>query len=152
LGSLTTTSRKIELRPLEIGDYQKMIECWRGSELQIRTKGRDSRESIEKQMQKDGLQFTGAFDGEKLVGIAIASYDGRRGWINRLAILPQYRRRGLASALISKAENFLKSKGAKVIAALISSANTQSRRLFEKNGYQNMEDILYYSKRESPEA
>jgi ribosomal protein S18 acetylase RimI-like enzyme len=140
------------LRPLRIGDYQNIIECWIRSELPIKIKGRERRESIEKEMQNTGVLFIGAFEGEKLVGSAIANYDGRRGWINRLAILPEYRKRGLASALISKAERFLKSKGAKVIAALISRPNTSSRRLFEKNGYKNEGDILYYAKRESPEA
>jgi ribosomal protein S18 acetylase RimI-like enzyme len=152
LSNQAISNKKIVLRPLRIDDYQNMIECWNKSELPVKIKGRERRQSIEKEMQNTGVLFIGAFEGEKLVGLVIANYDGRRGWINRLAILPEYRKLGLASALVTKAEEFLKSKGAKVIAALISRPNTPSRRLFERNGYKNEEDILYYAKRESPEA
>jgi ribosomal protein S18 acetylase RimI-like enzyme len=152
LSNHAISNKKIVLRPLTIDDYQNMIECWNKSQLPVKIKGREGRQSIEKEMQNTEVLFVGVFEGEKLVGLVIANYDGRRGWINRLAILPEYRKLGLASALVTKAEEFLKSKGAKVIAALISRPNTPSRRLFERNGYKNEEDILYYAKRESPEA
>lgn len=152
MSSHASAKKGIASKPLRIADYQKMIECWNRSELQIKIKGRESRESIEKEIQNSGALLIGAFDGDKLVGLVIANYDGRRGWINRLAVLPQYRRRNVASALIGKAEEFLRGKGAKVIAALVSRPNTSSRELFEKNGYKNEEDILYYAKRESADA
>ncbi|WXG43459.1 MAG: GNAT family N-acetyltransferase [Promethearchaeati archaeon SRVP18_Atabeyarchaeia-1] len=143
---------RIVIRPLRISDYQNMIECWNKSELPIKIKGRESKASMEKEMQNEGALFIGAFDGEELVGLVIANFDGRRGWINRLAVLPKHRKHGFATELITEAEAFLRGKGATVISALVSRPNTPSRRLFEKNGYKNEEDILYYAKRESPEA
>jgi GNAT superfamily N-acetyltransferase len=145
---------RIELRKLQTKDYDKMVECWNKSELHIRLKGRESQESIKREIHFAGASFIGAFDKEsgKLVGLAIGNYDGRRGWINRLAVLPEYRKQGVATVLISRLEVFLKKKGAKVIAALIDRENTSSRTLFGKNGYSNNENILYYSKRESPDV
>jgi ribosomal protein S18 acetylase RimI-like enzyme len=127
-----------------------MIECWMKSKLSIKINGRESRTSIEKEMQNVCVRFIGGFAGERLVGLVIGNYDGRRGWINRLAVLPEFRKSGIASALISEAERFLKSKGARVIAALIDRSNTPSRGVFERRGYKYEEDILYYAKRESP--
>jgi ribosomal protein S18 acetylase RimI-like enzyme len=152
LSSRPRRKKGIEAKPLTTADYQRMIECWGQSELPIKIEGRESEESIEEEMRHGGTMFFGAIDGDALVGLVIANYDGRRGWINRLAVIPQYRKHGVASTLISKAEEFLKSKGAKVIAALVSRTNTSSRRLLEKNGYKSEEDILYYAKRESAEA
>jgi len=144
--------KEISLRSLRIEDYDKMITCWNKSGLPIKITGRDSKESIANQMQLSGSSFIGAFKGPRLVGLVLATYDGRRGWINRIAILPKYRRQGLAAKLIDKAEGFLKDEGAKVIAALIDRSNSASRALFERKGYSNNEDILYYSKRESADA
>jgi ribosomal protein S18 acetylase RimI-like enzyme len=146
---------RIRLRQIRIEEYENMIESWNKAGLQIKAKGRESKNSIRKELKFGGASFIGAFDkskGEKLIGLVIANYDGRRGWINRIAVLPEYRREGVASALISKAEEFLRRKGAKVIAALIDKSNNPSRKLFEKHGYNMNEEILYYAKRESPDS
>ena len=145
----------IKLRALRAEDYENMIETWNKAGLSIRVKGRESKESIRKELKFVGAYFIGAFDKskeEQPIGLVIANYDGRRGWINRIAVLPEYRRRGVASALIDKAEEFLKKKGAKVIAALIDKSNNSSRKLFEKHGYNMIEEISYYAKRESPDS
>jgi ribosomal protein S18 acetylase RimI-like enzyme len=155
LSNHSENTERIRLKLLRIEDYEDMIESWNRAGLTIKVKGRESRESIERELKFGGASFIGAFDGSngaKPVGLVIANYDGRRGWINRVAVLPEYRRRGVASALIKEAEEFLKKKGAKIIAALIVKSNTPSRKLFEKNGYSTNEEIAYYSKRESPES
>jgi ribosomal protein S18 acetylase RimI-like enzyme len=155
LSTRTVGKGKIRLRPLRIEDYDGMVECWSKSALPIRIKGRESKESIGKEMLFSGAFFVGAFDfakAERLVGLAIGNYDGRRGWINRIAVLPEYREKGVASALLNRTEEFLRNSGAKVIAALISKSNRTSRNLFEEQGYSTDEEILYYTKRESPDA
>lgn len=148
-------NERIDLRQLGIEDYENMIESWNKAGLSIKVKGRESKESIRKELKFGGASFIGAFDktrGGKVIGLVIANYDGRRGWINRIAVLPEYRREGVASTLINKAEEFLKKKGAKVIAALIDKSNNPSRKLFEKHGYNINEEIAYYAKRESPDS
>lgn len=155
MSTRTVDKEKIRLRQLRIEDYDGMVECWSKSALPIKIKGRESKESIGKEMLFSGAFFVGAFDvarAERLVGLAIGNYDGRRGWINRIAVLPEYRKKGVASALISRTEEFLRNSGAKVIAGLISKSNRASRNLFEELGYSTDEEILYYSKRESPDA
>ena len=37
--------------------------------------------------------FFGLLEQSKLIGVCIANWDGRRGWINRLAIDPDFRGR-----------------------------------------------------------
>jgi len=71
--------------------------------------------------------------------------------MNRLAIDPDYRGRGLAGWLIKEAENFLSGFGIKVMAALIEDENLPSISAFQKAGYIHGENILYFSKRSSSE-
>jgi ribosomal protein S18 acetylase RimI-like enzyme len=96
--------------------------------------------------------FIGAFENGKLIGAVIASSDGRKGWINRLAVDPEYRRRGIAKALIAEAEKALRQKGLKIFCALIEDSNKASKELFRKCGYVEHRDIIYFSKRESDEV
>jgi len=94
----------ILVRDLTISDYDQMLRLWRRAGLEFRPKGRDSRQAIEAQMRSGCVFFIGAFEGSLLVGEVVASHDGRKGWINRLAVDPDHRRRGIAKALIEEAE------------------------------------------------
>jgi ribosomal protein S18 acetylase RimI-like enzyme len=60
-----------------------------------------------------------AVDGRRIVGTVIAGWDGWRGNIYRLTVDPDYRRRGLARALVARADEELRRRGARRITALV---------------------------------
>ena len=144
---------EITLRKLAINDYDQMIRLWKKADLPYKPKGRDSREAIKRQIEACSELFLGAFQGERLVGTVIGSYDFRmKGWINRLAVDPEYRGKGIAQRLVTEMEQILKGKGVVVIAALIELPNPASINLFKKLGYTVHDDIVYVTKRESDEV
>ena len=143
----------MEMRTLTIDDYDEMVKLWIKSALPFKPKGRDSRQAIASQMERAPSLFLGAFENSTLVGVIIGSYDHRRkGWINRLAVHPKYRRRSVGQRLITSIEKILKKKDAAVICALIEETNQESIGLFEKLGYVLERSILYFSKRESEDV
>jgi GNAT superfamily N-acetyltransferase len=91
----------------------------------------------------------GARDGDRLVGVIVTTHDGRKGWINRLAVHPDDRRKGLGRRLISEAEQTLHDQGMQIIAALIENGNAASLTLFEHAGYVEYPGIHYVSKRQN---
>jgi len=142
--------KQIEIRTLTIEDYDAVIELWKQAGLPFKPKGRDSEQMMEKQMKAFPEFFIGAFHEKKLVGVVIGSYEGRmKGWINRLAVDPEYKRRGIAKQLINMVEKALEKCGAAIFCALIETPNEESLKLFEKMGYVTHQDILYASKRKS---
>jgi len=144
---------EITFRKLTINDYDQMIGLWKKAGLSYKPKGRDSREAIKRQIEADPKLFLGAFHGERLIGTVIGSYDFRmKGWINRLAVDPEYRGKGIAQRLVAEMEQILKSKGVVVIAALIELPNSASINLFKKLGYTIHDNIVYVTKRESDEV
>ncbi len=142
---------QFEIRRLKISDYDELIALWQRSGLSYRPRGRDTRESISKEIQRSETAFFGMFDGDTMIGSIIGSSDGRKGWINRLTVDPDYRGRGLAGGLLKECEDFLHKLGLKVIAALIEGDNLGSFSAFKKSGYIYGPDIAYYSKRFTPD-
>ena len=141
----------MRIRRLTIKDYDDIVELWRSASLPYKPGGRDSRVSIASEMQANPDFFIGAFEGNKLVGTVIASWDLRKGWINRLAVAPTCQRRGVAKTLIAEAEKVLKKRGARIVCALIEGYNSSSMDLFRKCGYIEDRNVIYFSKRESDE-
>lgn len=141
----------MEIRKLSIDDYPIIIKLWEKAKLPYKPKGRDSKEAIAAQMRANPEFFLGALENNQLIGIVILSCDMRKGWINRLAVDPAYRRRGVAKALIMEAEKVLRRHGVKIFCVLIEDYNVASKNLFKKCGYVEHRDIIYFSKRESDE-
>ncbi|MBX5320624.1 MAG: GNAT family N-acetyltransferase [Candidatus Bathyarchaeota archaeon] len=139
----------MKIRRLNINDYWELIRLWSKAGLPFKPKGRDSHGSIAKQMEANPDFFIGAFENEKLIGAVIASCDTRKGWINRLAVDPDFRHRGVAKALIAEAEKALRRRGIRIFCALIENSNSASKELFRKCGYVEHHDIIYFSKRDS---
>ncbi|MBS7632353.1 GNAT family N-acetyltransferase [Candidatus Bathyarchaeota archaeon] len=142
----------MQIRRLSIADYEALVELWERAKLHYKARGRDSKEEIAAQMAANPQFFLGAFEGDRLVGAVVLSSDMRRGWINRLAVDPGFRRRGIAKALIAESERVLKEAGIKVFAVHIENWNTGSKELFRKCGYVEHRDVTYFSKRESNEV
>ncbi len=94
----------------------------------------------------------GLEENGRLIGVVLATNDTRKGWINRLAIDPDYRRQGYGEQLVRAAEEALRAAGMKLIAAFIEEGNAASLMLFEKLGYAVHPNIYYVSKRDSNEA
>ena len=141
-----------QTRPLDISDYEGIIRLWQISGLPFRPKGRDSYEAMAKEFKRMETCFLGMFDGDKMIGTIIGSSDGRKGWINRLVIDPDYRGLKLAGRLIKECEEYLYDMGISVIACLVEDVNTPSFSAFEKAGYKISDEILYCSKRPSEDA
>jgi ribosomal protein S18 acetylase RimI-like enzyme len=140
------------LRRLTIDDHAAILALWQRAGLHsIRPEGRDSRSEFEKQFAGGQIAIGLEEDGQ-LIGAVIVTNDTRKGWINRLAIDPDHRRKGYGELLVHAAEDALHEAEMHLIAAFIEEGNTASLTLFEKLGYAVHQDIYYVSKRDSADV
>lgn len=142
----------MEIRKLTIKDYAALTELWTKAGLSFKPKVRDSKESIAAQMKAYPDFFFGVFEDGKLLGAVLLSSDLRRGWINRLTVDPDYRRCGVAKALIAEAEKILREKGLRIFCVQVEADNVASKELFKNCGYVEHDDMVYFSKRDSNEV
>jgi len=138
----------MELRTPDIEAYEDILDFWETCGITYRPDGRDARDSIATELEANPEYWIAAYDGDAIVGIIVGTDDGRKGWINRLAVHPSYRREAIASRLVERLEAEFEEKGLHVFAALVEGDNGDSKEFFENVGYEGSE-IEYYSKREN---
>jgi ribosomal protein S18 acetylase RimI-like enzyme len=92
----------------------------------------------------DGLFFVAMVDG-RVAGTAMAGYDGHRGWIYSMAVLPGSRRRRIGTRLLEHAERTLRELGCVKINLQIFEHNESVRDFYLENGYQ-VEDRISMGK------
>ncbi len=144
-------SDNIIIREFKLSDYDLLIALWKQAGLPFKPNGRDSRASMKEELKKGIASILIAEKDGMAIGTVFATHDGRKGWINRLAIIPEFRKKGIGRLLVEKAEKVLAEKGIGIIACLIEEYNQTSFETFQKLGYVKFEGIHYLTKRIHPD-
>ncbi len=125
-------------------DCSAVLDLWRHAEAIPSCT--DSLEELERLVAEDrGLFLVAEADG-RLVGSIIGGWDGWRGNMYRMAVAPEYRRRGIARSLVAEVERRLRTQGARRITALIVGAEQEARAFWEAVGYGHDVRILRHVK------
>src|SRR5436190_8871520 len=123
----------VKIRPARAGELEAVLGIWR--EAEAVPGATDSVESLRMLLETgpDSL-LVAEVDGAP-VGTVIATWDGWRAGLYRLAVLPSHRRRGVARALIAEGERRLRDKGAARI-SILAIASSDAPDLWEAVGYE----------------
>jgi ribosomal protein S18 acetylase RimI-like enzyme len=91
------------------------------------------------------LFYVAVTDGH-LVGTAMSGFDGHRGWVYYVAVHPDYRRKGIGSALMKKIETTLIEIGCPKLNLQIRADNAQVKSFYKSLGY-TVEERISMGKR-----
>ena len=103
----------------------------------------DTPNHLEVLTEKSPDLFVVAEVGGRLAGTVIGGWDNWRGHIYRLAVHPDFRRRGLARALTDEIERRLQARGARRIYALAATKQEMGVKFWESLPYEKSKDIPY---------
>ena len=121
------------IRAATLGETAEILSLWQSAEAV--PSATDDPDGIQRLLEKDpGALLVATADG-KIVGTVIAAFDGWRGLMYRLAVLPEYRRRGIATDLIAAGEHRLRDVGARRISAIIMLEHADAVATWETNDY-----------------
>ena len=89
------------IQEMSIQDYDEIRALWQESEG-IELSEVDSKDDIARFLERNpGLSFV-ARNNAQLVGVVLCSHDGRRGYIDQLAVRKSHRRQGIGKGLVDR--------------------------------------------------
>lgn len=82
----------------------------------------------------------------KIIGVIMAGHDGRRGYIHHTAVLPEYRKQGIAKRLVDCAMSALDKEGINKVALVAFKKNEIGNGFWENIGFVDRDDLVYRNK------
>lgn len=142
----------IQIRNVVIEDYDGIYQLWDSTEQSRRAMNPvdDTREGIERYLKRNPttcfLAYTEEGKSEKIVGVILTGHDGRRAIVHHLCIDPEFRRQGVASMLVQRAEEALREEGITKVFGLVFKDNDAANGFWEEQGYSLRTNLNYRNK------
>ena len=129
---------------LEIVKYRSkhqdaVIDLWKKCNLVVPQN--DPVEDIRRKLDFQPELFFVALLRGKLVGSIMAGYEGHRGWLNYLAVLPEYQKRGYGGKLVEKAVGELRKLGCLKVNLQVRRSNVSVIEFYKHLGFKEDEVV-----------
>ncbi len=125
------------IRTATEGDIEEVLELWvlAGSSPSVT----DNHDGLSRLLRCDDEALLVAVSGSRLIGSLIATFDGWRASFYRLAVHPDHRRLGVASALLRSAEESLLGRGAVRLTAIAVDGDPLAIGFWQAVGYERQQ-------------
>ena len=123
----------IQIRSFQDSDEAQVIRLWERCGL-LRPWNDPSKDIARKKRMQRELFLVGTI-GDEIVASVMGGYDGHRGWVYYLAVDPNRRRQGLASALMTEVERRLRELGCAKINLQVRRDNLEAISFYERIGF-----------------
>jgi ribosomal protein S18 acetylase RimI-like enzyme len=129
-----------EIRAATSADVEQVLAVW-AEARSAAARTPDDPQVVERLLERDpGALLVAEADG-RVIGVLIAGWDGWRGNVYRLAVLPSHRREGVAQRLVEAGHSRLRSLGARRVTALVGGEEGAAHGLWRAVGYQRDEFV-----------
>lgn len=122
-----------DLRPATRNDVDAVLAFWKSSAED--TGRNDDHVAVERLLERDPQALLLAVDDSGIIGSVIAGWDGWRCHLYRVAVREDWRRRGVARALIAHAEHRFADVGSRRVDAMVLQDNSLGRSAWKALGY-----------------
>ena len=133
----------MQIRPFEPKDEESVVRLWTNCGLVV--PWNDPRRDIQRKLKVQPELFLVACLDGRVVGSVMAGYDGHRGWINYLAVLPEHQRAGIGRRLMEQAETRLRGMGCPKINVLVRTENAAVIAFYRRLGFKT-DDVVSLGK------
>lgn len=132
------------IRSMTINDYDAVYALW------MRMKGfamrsiDDSREGVERFLERNpGISVVAQVD-EHLVGAILCGHDGRRGCMYHVCVDPEHRRQGIGKSMVVFAMEALRKEHISKVSLIAFTQNDVGNAFWNCIGWKKREDLNYY--------
>ncbi len=132
------------IRPYSTKDEDTVVALWVKCNL-TRAWNNPQRDIARKLKVNPEWFLVGEIDGH-VVATAMGGYEGHRGWVNYLAVDPEYQKRGLGRRMMNAIEEKLKAAGCPKINLQVRRGNDDALAFYARIGYKT-DDVVSLGKR-----
>ncbi|MGM9616338.1 GNAT family N-acetyltransferase [Butyricicoccus sp.] len=137
----------ISYEPLTADRIDACIAFWQQIEgVHLHTNGEDTQEGIQAYLLRNPDCSYIAVENGTIVGAVLAGHDGRRGFINHLAVHPSYRKQGIGTALMHLTEQAFCRNGMHKCALFVLKENTKAAEFYQNIGWSEETIVNVFSK------
>lgn len=133
----------MELRTLTPADYPAAQALWLACRGMGLNDVDDSPEGFTRFLLRNPTTCFAALEAQRLTGVILCGHDGRRGYIYHTAVHPDFRRRGIATALVERALEALRQEGVSKAALVVFRRNAEGDAFWASLGFTAREDLTY---------
>ncbi|HBN6204324.1 TPA: GNAT family N-acetyltransferase [Vibrio parahaemolyticus] len=134
----------VKIREMDIADYDDVIKLW-GQTEGMSLRDADSKESINNYLIRNpNLSFV-AVSANEVVGAVLVGTDGRRGYLQHLAVSSNFRGKSLGRKLVSQAISALANVGVPKTHLFVYNENVNAQQFYEKLGWFPRDEVRMYS-------
>ncbi|MBQ8348759.1 MAG: GNAT family N-acetyltransferase [Ruminococcus sp.] len=131
------------IRKMKLSDYETVYALWLSCKGMGLNDIDDSRNGVERFLNRNPETCFAAEINDKLVGVIMAGNDGRRGYIYHTAVHPDFRNQGIARTLVETVMKALKECGINKVALVVFERNQGGNDFWEKLGFTVRNDLVY---------
>ena len=134
----------MDYRKLQIADHEELLLLWQNCDG-ISLRDADSRQGMQRYLERNpGLSFVAEADG-RIVASLMAGHDGRRGYIQHLAVDLEQRKQGIAGRLLELCLQALLDQGIVKSHVHVLNSNELGRDFWSRRGWTHRAEIEMYS-------
>lgn len=132
------------------GDVDGVVALWRACGL-TRPWNDPTRDFNDALQNETSTVFVAKDDSGRIAGSVMVGYDGHRGWVYYLGVLPEARGNGLGGDLVGSAEAWLIEVGAPKVQLMVRASNTAALGFYSRLGYVD-QDCIVLGRRFEPQT
>ena len=121
------------IRPFQTEDEAALIKLWQLCELTV--PWNDPHKDIARKLKVQPELFLVGMLENHLISSVMGGYDGHRGWINYLAVHPDFQAQGFAQQIMDFLESALRKIGCPKINLQIRAGNDKVILIYQKLGF-----------------
>lgn len=136
----------MKIRKMTINDYEGVYELWINTPGMGMRSVDDSKEGIEKYLDRNPKTCFVAEVENEIVGVILSGHDGRRGYIYHVAVNDSVRKQGIGTMLVNSAIETLKEQGINKVVLVAFDKNKLGNSFWESQGFEERNDLVYRNK------
>lgn len=123
--------------------YEDAVKLWKRTGITITSS--ETKDEVNVMVNRNPDLCLIAKIDEKVIGVVMGGFDGRRGYVHHLAIDPEYQKRGCGKLLMDELIRRFRKKRVHKVHLFIEKHNKEVIAFYEKLGWEIRKDLIMMS-------